>query len=128
LFWCDVLAARDIVLKFEADVPSDVEVDADGRREILSIFKEGVNNIARHADCNTAKVHLSTAKQWLTMTLADDGRGFDIGGQTDGNGLDNMRERARKLGGQINIVSNAGGTSITLRVPLARNAAKEMRG
>ena len=50
-FASDVLSARNIRLQFEADFESDVELDADARREILSIFKEGVNNIARHAEC-----------------------------------------------------------------------------
>jgi ligand-binding sensor domain-containing protein/two-component sensor histidine kinase len=124
-FASDVLGAREILLKFEAAIPSDVELEADARREILSIFKEGVNNIARHASCSTATVELSTAKHWLTMMLGDDGCGFDTANQMDGNGLDNMRQRARKLGGELEIVSEAGcGTRLTLRAPLTRMATK----
>src|ERR1700730_13063223 len=41
-FGRDGLCARTILLQFEADFGSDVELEADARREILSIFKEGV--------------------------------------------------------------------------------------
>jgi signal transduction histidine kinase len=120
-FASDVLSARNILLKFEADFGSDVELDADARREILSIFKEGVNNIARHAACSAVTVDISFAKQWLTLTLNDDGQGFDVANPTEGNGLDNMRQRAAKLGGELKIVSQTGqGVRLTLRVPLIR--------
>jgi ligand-binding sensor domain-containing protein/two-component sensor histidine kinase len=120
-FASDVLSARNILLQFEADFGSDVELDADARREILSIFKEGVNNIARHAACSAVTVDISFVKQWLTLTLNDDGQGFDVANPTEGNGLDNMRQRAAKLGGELKIASQTGqGVRLTLRVPLSR--------
>jgi ligand-binding sensor domain-containing protein/two-component sensor histidine kinase len=120
-FASDVLSARNILLQFEADFGSDVELAADARREILSIFKEGVNNIARHSGSRAVTVNVLFAKQWLTLTLSDDGQGFDVANPTEGNGLDNMRQRARKLGGELKIASRTGqGVRLTLRVPLTR--------
>jgi two-component sensor histidine kinase len=120
-FASDVLSARNIQLQFEADCGSDVELEADARREILSIFKEGVNNIARHAACYVATVDILFAKQWITLTLNDDGQGFDVANPTEGNGLDNMRQRARKLGGELEVSSQPGhGVRLTLRIPLTR--------
>jgi signal transduction histidine kinase len=120
-FASDVLSARNILLQFEADFGSDVELDADARREILSIFKEGVNNIARHSACSAATIYISLEKQWLTLTLNDNGQGFDVTNPTEGNGLGNMRQRAAKLGGELKITSQSGqGVRLTLRVPLSR--------
>jgi signal transduction histidine kinase len=127
-FASDVLSTRNILLQFAANIGSDVEVDADARGEIFSIFKEGVNNIARHAACKTAEVEISRAKQWLTLKLCDDGQGFDVAAPAEGNGLDNMRQRARKLGGELEIKSEPGrGTSLLLRVPLMRGHGPEAK-
>jgi signal transduction histidine kinase len=115
------LSARNILLRFTAEVGPDVEVEADARREIFSIFKEGVNNIARHSACNAAIVEISRTKQKLTLKLGDDGKGFDVVNPVEGNGLDNMRQRARKLGGELEIKSQPGqGTRLLLTVPLMR--------
>lgn len=120
-FASDALGSRDVALRFTApNHDHDFPLGADARREIFFIFKESVNNIARHADCTEAEITLSVQDGRLVLRLRDNGRGFDPASDFDGNGLDSMRERARKLGGEFDVVSRpGGGCETTLRVPLS---------
>ncbi|MDQ3754852.1 MAG: ATP-binding protein [Acidobacteriota bacterium] len=128
-FASDVLTARDIQFTFRApDLERHLKVGADVRRQIFLIFKECVNNIVRHSGCARVDIELRIEGGWSTLTVKDDGRGFDPAGAGDGNGLVNMRERARSMGGQLQVDSSDGrGTTVILRVPL-RATVKERNG
>ena len=55
----------------------------------------------------------------LSFRVTDNGKGFDPGGVEAGEGLLSMRQRAKKMGGEIIITSSAGrGTTVLLKVPL----------
>jgi signal transduction histidine kinase len=57
----------------------------------------------------------------LTLTIVDDGAGFDAEVETDGNGLVSMRRRAERLGANFDIQSRPGeGTTLRLEVPQHR--------
>jgi signal transduction histidine kinase len=120
----DIFAARDIALHFHAPEPSrDMKVGADVRREVFLIFKETVNNIVRHSECNHAMVEIRVERGWLVLEINDNGKGFDSLRATEGNGLSSMHQRATKLGGTFNVTSpNGHGTTVTLRVPLDHRA------
>jgi signal transduction histidine kinase len=118
----DMFAARDIELRFHAPEPGrNPKVGADLRREVFLIFKESINNIVRHSRCNKAEIELETDHRWLVLQVRDDGRGFDVSGTTEGNGLASMRQRATRLRGSLELSSNGKGASLTLRVPLSRH-------
>jgi signal transduction histidine kinase len=120
-FASDILTARDIAVSFEApEEEGGRAMGADARRHVLLIFKEGVNNVARHSGCRKAAVDIQLRDRVLTVRLSDDGRGFDPSAAPAGHGLGSMRERARALGGTLEIVSAPGaGAELRLRVPLA---------
>ncbi|MGI8995234.1 MAG: ATP-binding protein [Pyrinomonadaceae bacterium] len=65
------------------------------RRALFLIFKEAVNNAARHAQCERVEIELRADGPSLCLRVADDGRGFDPTMEGEGNGLLNMRRRAR---------------------------------
>jgi signal transduction histidine kinase len=116
----DLFTARDIQFTFTApDAQQDISLGADTRREVFLIFKEGVNNIARHSGCTAAEVEFRAVGGALELTLRDDGSGFDLAAESDGNGLDSMRRRASKLGGALDIsTGNGHGTTVRLKAPL----------
>ena len=128
-FASDLFTSRGIEFTFRA--PSSdhhLKVGADVRRHIFLIFKESVNNIVRHSGCTKADLDLRVDGGWIVLTVTDDGAGFDPGHPSDGNGLANIRERARVLGGEVRMDSgNGAGTTITVTVP-ARATAKEHNG
>jgi signal transduction histidine kinase/ligand-binding sensor domain-containing protein len=115
----ETLSGREISLHFSVGGEEDeLRLKVDTRRQVFLIFKESVNNIVRHAQARSAKVALKAEQNSLVLEVADDGCGFDAG-QGSGHGLRNMAERARALGGDLEVRSCRGdGTRLVLRVPL----------
>ncbi len=123
-FAADILTAGNIRFNWHApDLENDIPVGANVRREIFLIFKESINNIVKHSDCTEADVKLCLSNESLELFLRDNGKGFDVSGESDGHGLSSMKERAVGLGGDFDIVSQSGkGTNVTLKVPLEQNS------
>ncbi len=120
-FASDVFTARQIEFSFNAPGEEQaLKIGADLRRQVFLIFKEAVNNIARHSRCTEAEIEVRIENRWLTMKVVDDGPGFDPAQISEGQGLASMRARAESLGGELQVISNRGeGTKVLLKVPLA---------
>ena len=90
---------------------------------VFRILQECLTNIAKHAAPKKVQVVVRFAPERISMDIVDDGRGFDVT-KTPKNHYDliNMRERARKANGEVNIESEPGkGTTVKLSVaPLPR--------
>jgi two-component system sensor histidine kinase UhpB len=89
---------------------------------LYRIAEEALVNAVRHANAGTIRLQLETGERDVTLTIADDGRGF-IPGSQNGNGsrglgLLGMRERARAVGGSVELVSAVGsGAVVGVTVP-----------
>jgi signal transduction histidine kinase len=121
-FASDALGSRGVMVRFTApNDDHDFRLGADARREIYFVFKESVNNIARHAGCSEAEITFSVEDGHLVLKLSDNGKGFDALAQFEGHGLKSMRERARKLNAEFIVVSHPdSGCQTRLEVPLRR--------
>jgi two-component system, NarL family, sensor kinase len=87
--------------------------------ELFRIAQEALTNVRKHAHARSVELSLRRRGAWLVLTVADDGRGFSPHARSAGHGVIGMRERARLLGGRLQVSSAAGrGTRITTRVPL----------
>ena len=119
-FASEVLEARNIELSFRAPAAEeDIRLDASIRREVFLVFKESVNNLARHSGCREADIEFKVSQDSLTLRLSDDGTGFDASRESEGHGLISMRERAKAIGGKFDLKSAVGeGTTVTLEVSL----------
>jgi signal transduction histidine kinase len=110
-------------IELHAEIPSaveDIKLSMKQRRDVYLIFKEGVNNMAKHSNATQAFIRFTSASNTLIMTISDNGSGFDAGVIRGSNGLRNMRERSRDHGWQLKIESGAGiGTTITLHAGIA---------
>lgn len=120
-FASDLFTARQIEFSFDAPGEEQaLKIGADLRRQVFLIFKEAVNNVARHSECTKAQIEMRLENRWLTVKVADNGPGFDSSQASEGQGLAGMRARAKELGGKLEIVSNnETGTTVLLKVPLA---------
>ena len=121
----DLLDAKGIEFSIRSLLDEkDVNLGADLRREIYLIFKECINNLVKHSEATEAALVFSISGLWLTISIADNGKGFEhsANGTTDGmggHGLASMQRRAQALGGSLAIDSQLGvGTRITLRAPI----------
>ena len=104
---CDVVAPDPLPL-----LPAAAEVAA------FRIAQEALTNVARHANARTASVHI-TVDESLHLEIRDDGRGLPVD-RPAGVGLTSMRERTAELGGSLALSSTpAGGTIVTVRLPLS---------
>lgn len=112
-------------LSVKLDVTGDDASDnikPDVRINILNIVKEALNNIAKHAKAKNISIVLRFSTEQIYVFIEDDGMGFDSmasRGAINANfGLDIMRERAEKIGGELSIDSAPGaGTRIILQIP-----------
>jgi two-component sensor histidine kinase len=123
----DLLDAKDIDFSIRSSLEErDVRLGADLRREVFLIFKECVNNLAKHSGCHKAALAFSIDGPLLVVSIADDGSGFKYDQPSHngragmgGHGLLSMQRRAQAIGGSLKISSEPGkGTSVTLKVPL----------
>jgi signal transduction histidine kinase len=79
------------------------------------ILKEAFQNIIKHS--NATQIHFTVISNIsLQFSLTDNGKGYDIDTKTKGNGLENMRWRAREVGAELTIESSIGrGSNITIK-------------
>jgi signal transduction histidine kinase len=87
------------------------------------VAQEALGNIAHHARAQHVSLALMVGRARLTLSITDDGCGFDLDAamHTGRLGLVGMRERARAVGGSLDIESERGrGTTLRLSVPLAQ--------
>jgi signal transduction histidine kinase len=92
------------------------------RGELLSIAREALSNVIRHADARRAMIEVAAGGGELRLEVADDGIGFDPSAPLgEGHeGLANMRRRAESMGGRLQVESALGaGTRIIITLPLS---------
>jgi signal transduction histidine kinase/ligand-binding sensor domain-containing protein len=125
-FASDLLAPRNIAFDFRiSHSAGDSHLGAEVRRHVFLIFKETINNSARHAFCTQVHASLTLDHDNLVLNVSDDGRGFEASlrdnGLEGGHGLLSMQRRATEIAGHLKVVTEpGGGTRIELRVPLRR--------
>jgi signal transduction histidine kinase len=121
-FAADIFTSHNIDFDFQPPAADlELKLGANVRRTVYLIFKEAVNNIARHSACEKAMIDIHVEGSRLVLRIADDGQGFDAAIVADGNGLQSMRKRAKDSGGEVSISTNPPhGTTITLRLPAHR--------
>jgi|GEM_PF-670592 signal transduction histidine kinase/ligand-binding sensor domain-containing protein len=111
-----LLEANDIEL--ETAITPEVEgfrLNMRQRRDFYLIFKEAINNLARHSKASRALIRFSRSGHRLVMNINDNGSGFNSTFPMLQNGLKNMQDRARQHGWVLRITSHPGeGTDITL--------------
>ena len=88
---------------------------------VFRIIQEALNNIIKHADAKTVKIRFHKGVRNLTVSIEDDGKGFNLKTTIPGLGLSTMLERAKILEGDLTIQSRkAQGTQIKLILPIQR--------
>jgi signal transduction histidine kinase len=98
----------------------ELPLDPKFRQEVFFAFKEALTNVVRHAHATQVWLRIAIRDGRLVVEVADDGRGFNFTERQAGSdGLANMKERLKKLGGECNIGSNTNaGTTVRFSAPL----------
>ena len=105
------------------DLPSSLPehpLPTEYRHNLFMAVKEALNNILKHAGAGEVRIRLAVAGNRITIAITDNGRGFAADrAHPGGDGLINMRERLRQIGGTLQLESTPGhGTAITMEAPL----------
>jgi signal transduction histidine kinase len=88
------------------------------RETLYRIAQEALANISRHSSASRAEISIEYGKNFVTLVIKDDGRGFDTSAQHGGLGLHSMQERAESLGGSFSVASEPGrGARIVVALP-----------
>jgi len=107
-------------LHLELDAQNHIEnLPPEVEQGIYRVAQEAMANVARHAEATSLRVSFRHDSRALTLTIADDGRGFDPATVNDMRyGLKGLRERAEMIGASLHVNSRLKtGTTIELVVP-----------
>ena len=114
--------SKNIVLNWKVEPGVvDIKLPMESRRDIFLVCKEAVNNAVKYSECNEVNIFVTKFNQRLQLTVADNGRGFDLMQEFKGNGLKNMQARARENKMKLDITSlPSTGTSITINYEITQ--------
>jgi len=109
------LHRRSIELELEGDGAVAARIETD----VFRIAQEALHNALRHSGAERIALTLRCSGDGVELTVTDDGIGFEVGAARSRRlGLTTMAERARAIGGQLELVSAPGaGTTVRLSVP-----------
>jgi len=119
----EVFTLRDIELQFNSlGAKESLRLGVDVRRDLLLIFKEAVNNAARHSRCTKVTIDLQLQGSRLLLRIVDNGIGFNQSLETQGHGLRSIKRRAAALGGILDINVNPGvETIVKVSIPISHS-------
>lgn len=106
-------------------IPSSLKVDGDPTdipvlvaTTVFRILQESLGNVLKHARADRVTVTLRLERDCVTLSVKDDGRGFDTQTVERGHGLNNIRHRAEELGGTFQLTSGRNeGTTVMVTLP-----------
>jgi signal transduction histidine kinase len=105
-------------LQIDVRARVDHEPGGEATDHLCRILQEALTNVPKHAAATQVRVTVTAGERWLSLTVADNGKGFDSLEQekdAHGLGLITMRERAELLGGRVTVSSTPGtGTTVTV--------------
>jgi PAS domain S-box-containing protein len=121
-----------IVTRFRGDMMAGQLIGSgELKMTLYRIAQEALNNVEKHSKATRADVSLSRTRFHALLSVRDNGKGFEGhtgSGRKAGWGLENMRERARLLDGELEVASSLNkGTHICVRIPLTERSEKGRR-
>jgi signal transduction histidine kinase len=120
----NITGERGIRVSVEV-IGAECDLSPETKLVLFRIAQEALTNVKKHSEASKASVKLEYGVDKITMTIADNGKGFElpkrIGDLANAGmlGLAGMDERARLLGGIVWVQSKLGaGTTVTVELPL----------
>lgn len=121
-------ALRVLAEQVQARGQASVEVDVDASlaaalsarsADVVQLTREALSNAIRHGQAKLIIIRLARHGQKASLTIEDNGSGFDPEARSTGHGLRNMRERALSLNGTLEVSSKPGkGTKLKATFPI----------
>lgn len=114
--YSDLMSAAGISFKTNnLDKLNSLKLPMEYKQNLFLIFKEALNNAIKHSKCNRIILSADFDKDILDLSINDNGSGIVSSPADSGNGIRNMKERARLIGGEVKIDSTTNGTTIVFK-------------
>jgi signal transduction histidine kinase len=102
--------------------PVDLLIEGELASDVIAVVREGLSNVARHADSTQSSVDVSVTDDQVKVTIDDDGRGMPASA-TRSSGTANLASRAANHGGEFELTARKPrGTSLRWSAPLPQSA------
>lgn len=119
-FAVKILAPQGILLDFDNKTVNQkpLKISMEQRYNAYMMFKEAVNNLAKHSEATLATVKIEQNKEAIFIEINDNGKGFVVAENHDGNGLRNFERRSKLSLISIEVKSTPSvGTTIRMEIP-----------
>ena len=122
------LLQHALAMRWEVrDVPPIAAFGPQMALQVMRVVQEAVTNVVKHARATTIVVRTGArtapdARRGVFVEIGDDGCGYDTAAPR-GRGLTSMERRAARLGGQLEVETSPGGTTVRLWMPIGGDAA-----
>jgi signal transduction histidine kinase len=113
------MSGIEVNIEFPDKIPTN-SVSDEYRRNIFLVIKEAIYNITKHSAATRVRLTMKFRKRWAEVEISDNGTGFSVKEKQNwGNGLSNMNQRMKDIGGSFQITSDKNqGTLIKLTFPV----------
>ncbi len=115
--------ARHPAIEIGSVLDEDVEEFVGSAKiHVFRIVQESLTNVSKHAEASTVNIELRlTEEDWIQLTVADDGKGFDPVLPRTGFGLHGIDERVASLDGELALETAPGqGVRLEIKIPCAK--------
>ncbi len=109
------------------ELPRDLQVSSQIRHNIAMVVNESVHNVIKHAAASEVTLRVAFADGILSLSIEDNGCGFDPAIAPPGNGLANMKRRLEDIGGAC-VIESQPGKGTVVRAKLSINRSSQARG
>ncbi|NOS93210.1 MAG: hypothetical protein HOP30_14920 [Cyclobacteriaceae bacterium] len=113
----DAKAGTECAFHFQHyDIPENLPDEI--VQQTYRVVQEAVHNIAKHAEAKSVDIQLFFRDQELTVTIEDDGKGFELNSVASGLGLTQMKSRVESLHGRFELnTAPTQGTQLMITIP-----------
>lgn len=116
--WSQRLEAASIDSRWQLECLENCRLGATRSLDLLRFLQESLTNVLKHSGARQVAIQLHCNEQRLQVTVGDDGHGFDLDNAHHGAGINSLRTRSTRLGGQLVIQTGLGqGTLLQLTCP-----------
>jgi PAS domain S-box-containing protein len=117
----DIMLAHPFTIVIQTNGFDEIMLSEKFKLNIFRIIQEQLNNIIKHANANNITICMSKCEDEITITITDDGKGFDTLKKRNGVGLSNIQSRAEFYKGDVEITSSPGnGCRLKLVFPVMK--------
>jgi two-component system, NarL family, sensor histidine kinase UhpB len=113
----NTMAAKKISITTDIKIPEETNVEEGLKLAIYRIIQEQLNNILKYADASAISIRIDTDANIISLSISDNGKGFDVNQKREGIGITNITNRAELYNGNVKIDSSPG-NGCRLRVEL----------